>query len=262
MIARALSPYRGLPKEVYIVMFSRLITSLGSVISPFITMILVQKIGLDMETAGLIISLSALLIIPSSMIGGYISDAYGRKVVFLTLKLSGLVVFGLCAFTEPNYYMIGLLFLGNIFFSAAQPAVSAMVADVTPKARLSEAYALVYLVFNLGFAVGMFVGGKLFAEHLNLMFLMNALAELLAFALIFFFVKDGYAEKKRAQRSNHGEERALRTKEMSPSLEQEEGKGILSFFASQPLMLCFILAAFLMRFLYGQWGFFNAQSTE
>lgn len=253
MIARVLSPYKGLPKEVYIVMFSRLITSLGSVISPFITMILVQKIGLDMGTAGLIISLSALLIIPSSMIGGYISDAYGRKMVFLTLKCLGLLVFGLCAFLPPSYTMIVLLFLGNIFFNAAQPAVSAMVADVTPKARLSEAYSLVYLVFNLGFAVGMFIGGKLFTEHLNLMFLLNAIAESLAFLLIFFFVRDGYAEKKKKLRREKKEEGEIRAEQEKKV--EKEGLSLLSFFLSHPYIVCFVLGAFLIRFLYGQWGF-------
>lgn len=254
MITKVLSPYRGLPKEVYIIMFSRLLTSLGSVISPFITMILVQKIGLDMGTAGLIISLSALLIIPSSMIGGYVSDAFGRKAVFLTLKCLGLVVFGLCAFIPPSYVMIALLFLGNIFFSAAQPAVSAMVADVTPKARLSEAYALVYLVFNLGFAVGMFIGGKLFAEHLNLMFLLNAVAEALAFVLIFFFVKDGYAEKKKGQRKKAGSEERHGSQLAESGIRNQEA-GVLHFFLSHPYFLCFVLGAFLIRFLYGQWGF-------
>lgn len=232
-------------------MFSRLMTSLGSVVSPFITMILVQKIGVERELAGLIISISALLIIPSSMIGGYISDAYGRKIVFLSLKLLGLIVFGLCAFISPSYFMVVLLILGNIFFSAAHPAVSAMVADVTPKARLSEAYSLVYLVFNLGFAVGMFVGGKLFAEHLNLMFLINAIAELLAFFLIFFFVKDGYAEKKKLARS-------LARGEGEGEIREEKAKdlgGLTRFFLSQPFIICFVLAAFLIRFLYGQWGF-------
>lgn len=254
MIARALSPYRGLPKEVYIIMFSRLLTSLGSVISPFITMILVQKIGLDMGTAGLIISLSALLIIPSSMMGGYVSDAYGRKVVFLSLKCLGFIVFGICAFIPPSYTMIALLFMGNIFFSAAQPAVSAMVADVTPKSRLSEAYSLVYLVFNLGFAVGMFIGGKLFAEHLNLMFLLNAIAEVLAFLLIFFFVKDGYAAKKKSQRMEARYDIKDEAERVANKSEHKEGS-VIQFLLSHPYILCFILAAFLIRFLYGQWGF-------
>ena len=50
------------------------------------------------------------------------------------------------------------------------PVISAMVADVCKPEKSTESFSLMYLVQNIGFAVGPAVGGLLFYHHLEGMF--------------------------------------------------------------------------------------------
>lgn len=66
--------YRGLPRNMYIMFGATVINRFGDFVMPFLTMYLTIKIGLSFEIAGIIVTISALIGIPSSMLGGKYAD--------------------------------------------------------------------------------------------------------------------------------------------------------------------------------------------
>ena len=80
--------YRGLPSSIYILFIVRIINALGAFVGPFLTIFLSNKLGYSKEVIGLFIMINSFSTVPGSLIGGKISDAFGRKnvlVLFQTL---------------------------------------------------------------------------------------------------------------------------------------------------------------------------------
>ncbi len=47
-----LSPYRGLPKEIYVIFASRIVNAMGCFVMPLMTIIMTDRIGLSKEATG------------------------------------------------------------------------------------------------------------------------------------------------------------------------------------------------------------------
>ena len=60
-IKKVFTPYRGLPKEVYVIFIAKIINAVGLFIFPWLTLILTKKIGMSESEAGLWLTLTELL---------------------------------------------------------------------------------------------------------------------------------------------------------------------------------------------------------
>ena len=61
---KLLNQYRGLRREIYILAFGRMVTNLGSMIWPVMTMILNQKIGLSASEISYVFVEASLVMLP------------------------------------------------------------------------------------------------------------------------------------------------------------------------------------------------------
>ena len=68
------SQYQGLRKEIYILFFGRVVTNLGSMVWPMLTMILSQKMGFDAGSIALLMVVSTFIMLPANLIGGRLAD--------------------------------------------------------------------------------------------------------------------------------------------------------------------------------------------
>lgn len=241
-----MKPYRGLKREVYIIAISRFVNALGALIFPFFTLILSEKIGLGPRENGFYIALTGFLFIPSGLIGGKIADRIGRKSTILFFEFMGMMTYAACIFLPTNMTMVYTLMLSSLLFGFAGPAHDALVADVSTGKEREGAYSLLYLGFNLGFAVAMVLAGRLFANHLKMMFVIDVMTALIALSLIAIFIKEKniHTENQQEEDSDQGE-----------SLEAEVEGGILAVLKARPALIKFIGILFLYRFVYSQWGF-------
>lgn len=53
MIKKWFSMYLGLPKEIYVLSFGRIMTSMGALIWPLLTLIMSNKLGMSAKDIGL-----------------------------------------------------------------------------------------------------------------------------------------------------------------------------------------------------------------
>jgi MFS family permease len=238
-----LDPYKGLPKEIYVIFISKIINAMGCFVMPLLTLILTEKIGLSKEISGMYISISGLLFIPASIIGGRLTDFIGRKTVIIIFDFLSAMLYIVCGFMDPSINMIYVLMLASTSMIIASPAHDALIADLTTPENRDGSYALCYMGWNIGFAIGPILGGLLYENHLPLIFIGDAITALISLSLIAIFIKDTLHLTKQ---NVTGKGRDLETR--------EEGT-IISVLLKRPILIYFALCTFGYNFVYSQWSF-------
>lgn len=185
-----LEQYKGLRREIYVLSFGRLVTGLGSMIWPMMTLILSQKMGVGATEISWMLSAAMILMAPAIFAGGKIADRYNKKNVIICFDVISVICFGICAFIPMSWGSIFLLFIGSVFQNMEHPAYSALVADISLTSERDRAYSLQYLCANLGLVMSPTIAGFLFKNYLWLAFLINSLSVLSSTMLIFFMVRN------------------------------------------------------------------------
>ncbi|MBI9104903.1 MAG: MFS transporter [Spirochaetales bacterium] len=256
VISKLLAPYMGMSREIYIIVISKTINAMGALIFPFMTLLLSTKIGLSGAKTGFYIMLMGTFYAPASIIGGKLSDTFGRKKVLIIFELIAAAGYAFCIFLEPSMFMVYILMGASFCFGVAGPSHDAMTADLTTPTQRDGAYSLNYLGFNLGFAFAQIIAGLLFQNHLEIMFLIDAGTAVMAILLIAFLVKETMIK-------DAGKVQTLPAKTKVPDghniemvdLEARTDKSIISVLFARPTLILFALAAFGYRFVYSQWSF-------
>lgn len=238
-----IAQYKGLKKEVYIIFVSRIINALGCFVGPLMTLILTNKIGLSSEKAGFYIGLSGLIYIFPSILGGKLADTLGRKSVLLFFDALGAVFYIICGFINPSKVMIYLMIAAGACLAAAGPAHDSLIADLTTPKDRNKAFALNYMGWNIGFAVGPIIGGFLYQNHLRIVFIGDAFTTLISLLLILIFVKDTLHI---AAEEITDEKRIL---------ERHEKGSIISVLMKRKILIYFALIIFGYNFSYSEWSF-------
>lgn len=238
-----LNPYRGMPKEIYVIFIARIINAIGAFVAPLMTIIMTQSIGLSEGKAGLYLSLSGGISLMAALCGGKLVDRFGRKRVILLFSGSAVLVFFRIGFMEPSLTMIHLIILAGALNSTTKPAYDSLIADLTTPANRSGAYALSYMGWNIGFAIGPVLGGFLYRHHLPWVFIGEGLAIFMSLVLIAAFIKETL---EKAHEEIQDEERYL---------ERRVEGSIFKVIRLRPLLICFALIVFGYNFTYSQWSF-------
>ncbi len=157
---------------------------------PLLTLLLTDKIGLTTAQAGTFVTISICMFIPSSMIGGFLSDRFNRKNTLCFLTLLQSLCYLICGFIEMSMAVPILLLAASFFSNAAQPSSSAMASDLTDKNNRQSAFSLIYLGNNLGFSIGPLIAGFLYKNYLSFLFIGDALTTIISIFIIFFNVPE------------------------------------------------------------------------
>lgn len=235
-------PYKGLSKEIWVLFFARVINCMGAFIFPLLTLILTTKLGLDSKTAGFIISGSGIVYMFSGVIGGKLTDLFGRKTIIIILNLIGASIYIAAGFMRVSTAMVPMIMAAGFFMSMADPASSALVADITDPKTRDGAYSLFYLGINIGFAFSPTIGGLLLKNHLNLLFIIDGGTAVIAMLLILFFIPETMGKAN----EELGEDREME--------KQVEGSTLKVLF-ERPILIFFALTMFGYSFVYSQWSF-------
>ena len=242
-ISALFDPYRGLPKEIYVLFISRIINAMGCFVMPLLTLILTEKIGLSNEMSGVYISVSGLISMPAAMIGGKLTDIIGRKKVIIIFDFLAAMLYIVCGFMNPAMNMIYILMLASVCMFIAGPAHDALIADLTTPENRDGAYALSYMGWNIGFAMGPIIGGLLYENYLEFVFIGDAITALISLSLISIFIKETIHLTKQD------------VIEEGRNLETREEGSIISVLLKRPILIYFALCTFGYNFVYSQWSF-------
>jgi len=244
-----LNPYRGMPREIYVIFIARIINAIGAFVMPLMTIILTQSIGLSKEMAGFYLSLAGIINLPASLIGGKLADSFGRKKVILFFDGLAIVLYLIAGWMQPSMDLVYVVILAGSAMTTAGPAHDSLIADLTTPANRSGAYALSYLGWNIGFAVGPVMGGLLYQHHLSWVFIGDALTAFLALLLILFFINE----------TIHTTHEEIQDEERR--LERREEGSIFQVLIKRPILIYFAIIMFGYNFTYSQWSFMLPMQT-
>lgn len=184
------SQYKGLRRENYILFLGRMVTNMGSMIWPVLTLVLNQKLGMSATGISLFTIISGIIILPVGIIGGKLADKYNKKNIIVIADAISIIFFIVAAILPLTLTSVVLLLIGSAFQQLEQPAYNALIADITTTKDRERAYSLSYLGANLGLVASPTIAGLLMKNYLWLSFIISGLAIGCSTVLILIFVKN------------------------------------------------------------------------
>ena len=185
-----LSQYKGLRQEIYVLFFGRIVTNLGSMVWPMLTMIMSQKLGMNASTIAVVMVLAGVIMVPANLLGGKLADRYNKKNIIVRFDLVSIVCYIACGLVPLSVATIALMLVAGVAQNLEGPAYNSLLADLTTTADRGKAYSLMYLGANLGLVLSPTIAGLLFKNYLWLSFIISGVAIGCSTVLIQFKIKD------------------------------------------------------------------------
>jgi MFS family permease len=179
--------YNEYPRQYWLMITGVVIsTAGGSMIWPFLLIYASSKLDMPLSTVAALISINAGTGLLSSLIAGSLADKIGRKVVMnFSLTVNGLAYFLLMhAETYPQF--VGLMMMIGLSNPLYQVGADAMLADMIPSEKRTDAYAINRIANNAAFALGPAIGGFLATRSYDLAFYCAGTGFLLYSVILFF----------------------------------------------------------------------------
>ena len=234
------SQYRGLRKEIYVLCFGRVVTNMGAMVWPMLTMILSQKMHLGAGTISLLLAAASVLMLPVNLLGGRLADRCNKRNIIVICDLISIVCYLICALIPLTFLSLGLMFAAAVCQSMEWPAYSALIADLTKTDDRERAYSLSYLGGNLGLVLSPTIAGLLFENHLWLCFLISSISIACSTVLIFLLIRDVHAETEETEAASYQTVR--------------EGASLLNILRERPLLILFVVLFGLYSGVYMQFN--------
>ncbi len=238
---KILDQYRGLRREIYVLCFGRMVTNLGGMIWPVMTMILSGKLGLSAAQISYYFVGSSIIMLPASLVGGKLADRCNKKWMIVVCDTVSIICFLLSAAIPLGMGTIILFVIGGIFQSVEYPSYDALFADLSSTKDRERAYSLNYLGGNLGMVLSPTIAGILFKDYLWLSFVISGVSIGISTILIAFLIKDITPVEDNSEEAEYQKSR--------------DGENVFSVFRSNPLLLLYLLCGTLYSAAYSEYNF-------
>src|SRR5438552_11573698 len=188
MMPHPLRVLRTLPAPVRLLVTGSFVNKLGTFIIPYLTLVLRKDFHLeDAAAARLLLAYGAGSLV-SIVVGGVLTDHLGRRLtLLLSLLGSGAIAVTLGLVSAIRVFAPLLVLLGFVA-DLYRPAASAIIGDVLPSSQRATGFAALRTAVNLGFAVGMSLGGFIADWNWRLLFFGDGTTTLLYGVVVYFFI--------------------------------------------------------------------------
>ena len=233
--------YRGLRREIYTLAFGSMVTHLGSMVWPVMTMILSQKLGFSAADISYYFVITGLLALPASLLGGKLADRFNKKRIIVICDSISIIGFLVCAALPLGITSIIIYVISGIFQSMESPSYHALFADMSMTKDRERAFSLSYLGANLGLVLAPTIAGLLFKDHLWLCFLINGIAIAISTVLIAVLIRDITPVRDTGEEAEYQE--------------KKDDTGVLRILKKNPMLILYLVCAALYSGVYAQYNF-------
>jgi MFS family permease len=185
MLTRLKKIYHEFPRLFWIVVGVRFVDGIGgTLLFPFFALYITQKFGVGMTQAGILLGMSSLFGLVGSMVGGALTDRFGRKqLILFGLVFSALstLTFGLVTNFDVLYPLVIVV---GLLSSISQPAHEAMIADILPERQRQEGFGILRVVGNFAWIIGPTIGGFLANINFFYLFVIDSIISCIVAAII------------------------------------------------------------------------------
>lgn len=192
MFSRILNAYKtsfsGLSQQTWILSLVILVNRCGFMAVPFMGLYVTQALHRPESDAGIIISLFGFGSIAGAAVGGKLTDMFGFRPVQILSSLIGGLFFLFFATVEDFTWLCVLAVIISFFSEAFRPANYAAIASYAAEGTETRSYSLNRLATNIGWAVGVSMGGIIASFNYKLLFIVDGGVSVLVAIAIFFFL--------------------------------------------------------------------------
>lgn len=181
---RLLNVYKGLDKDMYILALYRLISSMGYFVIPYLSLFLTNEVKISVVLAGTVVAVANLLCVPVLYVSGKITEIIGPKKTIVISQILAAVCYLLVVICSVNSKKICFAIMGLCLSSVVGPAMDVWTTVKNPDEDRRNAFSLLYLSQNIGFAIGSLIIGIAYKTNPNLVFIGDAITTLIAVFMI------------------------------------------------------------------------------
>ncbi len=186
MFTRFQQIYHEFPRLFWVVVSVRFIDGIGgTLLFPFFALYITQKFGVGMTQAGILLGMSSLFGLIGSMVGGALTDKFGRKqLILFGLIFSAISTLGFGLVNDFNI-LYPLVIVVGLLSSVSHPAHEAMIADILPENKRQEGFGILRVVGNLAWIIGPTIGGFLANINFFYLFVIDSIISCLVAVIIY-----------------------------------------------------------------------------
>jgi len=188
MLAKFKNSY---PTAFKVLILATFIDRLGSfILYPFFAIYITEHFGVGIIEVGILFSIFSVGDLTGGMIGGALTDKYGRRsIIIFGLVVSGIgsILMGLVN-NLIIFYVLALVLglIGNI----GNPARQAMVADLLPTEKQAEGFGMIRIALNLSAIIGPVLGGMLATQSFMILFIIDALSSIITATIVYMVIPE------------------------------------------------------------------------
>lgn len=184
----------GYPRQFWVLVLGTFVYCAGAGLAfPLEGIYLRTELGSSWLTLALVFGLPGVVTAPFQIIGGAMTDRFGRKAMVVLASISGTAWFVGFAYATADWQVGALVVMENcIGWPLFLTASNAMVADMLPHERRTEAYSIIRTAMNVGVVLGPAVGGLALAlgASFRAMFLAAAGGCLVFLVMILLWIEE------------------------------------------------------------------------
>jgi MFS family permease len=185
---------RGYPRQFWVLVLGTFVYCAGAGLAfPLEGIYLRTQLHSSWLGLALVFGVPGVLTAPFQIVGGTMTDRFGRKAMMVLASISGAAWFIGFAFARADWQVGALVVMENclgwpLFLTAS----NAMVADILPHQRRAEAYSIIRTAMNVGVVLGPAVGGLAlaFGASFRVMFLAAAGGCLVFLVMILVWIEE------------------------------------------------------------------------
>jgi len=178
--------YNDYPRLFWIVVGASFIDGIGgTLLYPFFALYITQKFGVGMTQAGILLGMFSLFGLFGGMVGGALTDHFGRKqLILFGLVFSALstLSFGLVNDIRIMYPIAAIV---GLIGSLSGPAHNAMIADILPEEKRQEGFGILRVVGNFAWIIGPSIGGLVAKYNFFYLFVIDSILSCVVAVIVF-----------------------------------------------------------------------------